>query len=64
MNEEFKYYTDKGFIFSFFTFDGVLTISVQMIEGGYNPDGYFSSDVYQGDNLDHALAACDLYLED
>lgn len=54
MNEKFKCYTDEGFEFEIGDLNGALFVLVNH-EGATRP-------VYIGGNLDHAFAACDLWL--
>ena len=54
MNEQFKYYTDRGFDF----FIEGTTTGMQILVSYLYED-----DVYEGDNLEHAFAACDLWME-
>lgn len=63
ITELFKDYTDQGFLFSFYTFNGNFVIEVSMIDGAMDESGYVSLHVYTGDNVDHALSACDLWME-
>lgn len=61
MNEKFKEYTDKGF--EFFIGHDDHDSKVQVIHAVWNGGQFCGCEkLYEGDNLDHAFAACDLLL--
>lgn len=61
MNEKFKEYTEKGFEFEIFSLQShALYVTVSKFAGGSD---WHCDEVYRGDNLDHAFAACELWME-
>lgn len=64
ITEIFKEYTSEGFEFviGHDDYDSSVMIIVASWDGGQFAGE--CCEVYRGDNLDHALAACELYLED
>lgn len=64
MNEKFKEYTDKGMTFLFYTWEGIFYIEVSVSYGWSDEwECPHNKALYVGDNLDHAFAACELWLE-
>ena len=67
MNEKFKEYTDKGFEFEISSHGKQFNVSVYKFVTDKWVRGFFHEQhtrvVYEGDNLDHAFAAADLWLE-
>ena len=64
MNEKFKEYTDKGITFLIYSSEGTFYIDATVLYGWDDAWGEpYVKTLYIGDNLDHAFAACDLWLE-